>query len=174
LILDRILVLQLVHFFLDLPYSDMVDDIVYDFVFHIRAFINMLGCIWIYMCYPARCWQLKVFMKEISVFVGIYWPSSRIPYFRKRGMTINPSICLVLIFFFFYLLFAFFGLCLFVKWISTTIIFLMLIWIHISPWPQLTQITPSQLCITWTNRICWIRFIRLKYNPYLYSNNQKF
>ena len=41
--------------FLDLSYSDMVDDIVYDFVFHICDFITMVGCIYIYVCYPARC-----------------------------------------------------------------------------------------------------------------------
>jgi len=40
--------------FLDLSYSDMVDDIVYDSVFHICDFILALGCICIYVCYHAR------------------------------------------------------------------------------------------------------------------------
>ena len=37
---------------LDLSYSDMVDDIDYDSVFHICDFIPALGCICIYVCYP--------------------------------------------------------------------------------------------------------------------------
>jgi len=32
----------------------MVDDIVDDLVFYICAFIPALGCICIYVCYPAR------------------------------------------------------------------------------------------------------------------------
>ena len=40
-------------------------------VFHICAFIHALGCICIYVCYPARCWQPKVLMEEISLFVSI-------------------------------------------------------------------------------------------------------
>jgi len=40
--------------FLDLSYSDMVDDIVYVSVYHICDFIPALGCIYIYVCYPAH------------------------------------------------------------------------------------------------------------------------
>jgi len=64
-------------FFLDLFYSDIVDDIVYDSIFHICDFIPALGCICIYVCYPACYWQPKVFMEEFSLFVSICWPSSR-------------------------------------------------------------------------------------------------
>jgi len=41
-------------FFLDLFYSDIVEDIVYDSVFHICDFILALDCICIYVFYPAR------------------------------------------------------------------------------------------------------------------------
>ena len=40
--------------FLDMSYSDMVDDIDYDFVLHIYDIIPALGCICIYVCYPAH------------------------------------------------------------------------------------------------------------------------
>jgi len=40
--------------FLDLSYSNKVDDIAYVSVFHICAFIPALGCICIYVCYSAR------------------------------------------------------------------------------------------------------------------------
>ena len=46
------------------------------------------------------------------------------------------------------------------KWILTTI-FSIIIWIHISPWPHLTRITPTRLCTTWTDHICRIGIIRL-------------
>jgi len=76
-------------FFLDLSYSDIVDDIVYDSIFHICDFIPALDCICIYVCYHACYWQPKELMEEISLFVSICWPSSRthIPYFGKRGVT---------------------------------------------------------------------------------------
>ena len=40
-------------FFLDLSNLDIVDDIVYDSVFHIYDFMSVLGCMCIYVCYPA-------------------------------------------------------------------------------------------------------------------------
>ena len=51
-------------------------------------------------------------------------------------------------------------LCLFVKYIAI-IIFSILIWIHISSRPHLTQITPTRLFTTWTNHLGRILFIRL-------------
>jgi len=48
-----------------------VDDIIDDSVFHICVFISALNFKCRYVCYPARNWQLKVFMKEISLFVAI-------------------------------------------------------------------------------------------------------
>ena len=53
------------------------------------CFYFALGCICIYVFYPARYWQLKVFMEEISLFVSICWPllRSRTLYFGKQGVT---------------------------------------------------------------------------------------
>ena len=53
------------------------------------CFIPALGCICIYVCYPTRCWQLKVITKEIFLFMSICWPSSHhhTLYFGKWGVT---------------------------------------------------------------------------------------
>jgi len=60
--------------FLDLSYSNKVDDTVYNSMFHICAFIPTLGCICIYVYCPARCWQPKVLMEEISLWVSVGRP----------------------------------------------------------------------------------------------------
>ena len=71
------------------------------FQYFIHVLLSMHLVVCIYMCYPGRYLQLKVFMEEISLFVSICWPSSRTRtlYFGKRGVTTG----LQLTFFHFYL-----------------------------------------------------------------------
>jgi len=60
----------------------------------------------------------------------------------------------------FMFLFVFVCFCFCLKLIIT-IIFTISIWIYFSIWPLLTQISPTQHYIIWTNQICQIGYIRL-------------